>query len=140
MAAADNNVRPWRQRFAATARRARPSPLARLLLLPLELFQLDRKLLLLFAASLMPACIIPVGPEWQDPSGEKNLSPQIVGWAPVIGTDVVPTDDNGIATAKFTITVTDPNPGDKLFFKWIANYREADQRILNALPFIPARG
>jgi hypothetical protein len=107
-----------------------------LLLSLLELLHLDRKLLVLFAASLMPACIIPVGPEWQDPPGEANLAPQIIDWDPFIGTEYAPSMD----TAKFSITVTDPND-DKLFFKWIANYSEPGlRRILNARPDVPPTG
>ena len=77
MAAADTNVRPGRQAPAANARGARRSRLARLLLQSLELLQLDRKLLLLLASSLMPACIIPIGPDWQDPPGERNRRPTL---------------------------------------------------------------
>src|SRR6188768_803163 len=127
MAAADNNVRPWRQVPASTSRRARRSGLARLLLQLLELLQLDRKLLLLLAASLMPACIIPVGPDWQDPPGEKNLPPKIVRTEPpFIGPPVV--------DGKFTVFVTAPN-GDALFFKWFANFSQPFSgmtRVLNA--------
>ena len=72
MAVADTNVRPRRQAPVVTARGVRGSGLARLLLQLLELLQLDRKLFLLLAASLTPACIIPVGPNWQDPPGERE--------------------------------------------------------------------
>jgi hypothetical protein len=33
---------------------------------------------LLLAASLTPACIIPVGPEWHDPLGVPNAAPEIL--------------------------------------------------------------
>jgi hypothetical protein len=136
MAAADNNVRPWRQASAATARRAPSSGLARLLLQLLELLHLDRKLLLLLTASLMPACIIPVGPEWQDPPGEMNVAPKIIDWTPFVGGDYAP-----VGGARFKITVADPN-GDRLFFKWIANYTEPSlRRILSAEQnFLPPNG
>ena len=90
MAAADKNVRPRRQVPAVTARGARRSGLARLLLQLLELLQLDRKLLLLFAASLMPACIIPVGPNWQDPAGELSVPPHFVDSDPFEGAAITP--------------------------------------------------
>jgi len=117
MAAADNNVRPWRQAPAATARRARRSRLARLLLQLLELFQLDRKLLLLLAASLMPACIIPVGPDWGNPPGEPNLPPRFEVTKPVSGSHI---GAAGVQT--FTITVSDPNVREPLFLKWLEEF------------------
>jgi hypothetical protein len=119
MAAADNNVRPWRQVTVATSRRARRSGLARLLLQLLELFQPSRKLLLLLAASLMPACIIPVGPDWQDPHGEENLPPRFVTTTPVSGQHIA-ADANNVQ--KFTITVSDPNVREPLFLKWLEEY------------------
>lgn len=112
MAAADKNVRPKRQAPAVTARGARRSGLARLLLQLLELLQLDRKLLLLFAASLMPACIIPVGPNWQDPPGERNHAPEIVSITPPVGMIVT-------TSVGFRVVFSDPD-GDPLFFRWLA--------------------
>src|SRR5262245_24510646 len=117
MAAADNNVRPWRQVPAATSRRARRSALARLLLQLLELLQPDRKLLLLLAASLMPACIIPVGPDWQNPRGEPNQPPQIVMTTPESGSHF-----GAEGSAKFTIIVSDANVREPLFLKWLEDY------------------
>lgn len=115
MAAADTNVRPRRQAPAVTARGARHSALARLLLLLLELIQLDRKLLLLFAASLMPACIIPVGPNWQDPPGERNHTPELVSFMPPVGMRVT------TSQAEFRVLVSDPD-GDLMFAKWFADF------------------
>jgi hypothetical protein len=121
MAAADNNVRPWRHDRALTARRARSSGLARLLLSLLELLHVDRKLLVLFAASLMPACIIPVGPEWQDPPGEENRPPHfLLDSDPVAGAEV-----GTLTTKTFRFSVTDPNANDEtLFLRWIENYTQ----------------
>jgi hypothetical protein len=126
MAAADNNVRPWRQAPAATARRARSSSLARLLLHLLELLQLDRKLLLLLAASFMPACIIPIGPDWQDPPGEENVAPQVRDATPFFGTELIVSGTE----AKFSIDVTDAN-GDGIFLRWFAG--QADQPFVRRL-------
>jgi len=90
--------------------------LARLLLQVLRtLRQLDRKLLLLFALSSLPACIIPVGPEFQDPPGSPNAPPQIIEADPTWGADVT-----GTSSARFSITVVDVN-GDDLFIRWIVD-------------------
>ena len=114
MAAADNNVRPRRRVLAASARRARCSVLARLLLHVAEPLRLYRKFLLLLVVPLMPACIIPIGPDWHDPDGVANYPPEIISWNP---------PNNMIVTgAIFTVTARDPNVGDQLHFRWIVDY------------------
>jgi hypothetical protein len=118
MAAADNNVRPKRQASAVTARRARPSVLARLLLSLLKPLQLDRKLLPLFVASLMPACIIPVGPEWQDPPGRRNSPPTVLSAFPMEGSTVVGLTDGNM----FRVTPTDSDVGDNVFVRWLTEF------------------
>ena len=92
--------------------------LARLLLrLLVQLRQLDRKLLLLFATSLLPACIIPVGPEFQDPVGVPNSPPQILDPDPTWGAEVTAPLGGGYT---FRITVTDVN-GDNLFIRFLVD-------------------
>jgi len=92
--------------------------LARLLLQVLQsLRQLNRKLLLLFATSLLPACIIPVGPEFQDPVGVPNSQPQIFNPSPDWGAETTGTSLGG---ALFRFTVTDLN-GDDLHIRWIVD-------------------
>ena len=118
MTVADTNVRPAWRSPAVSARGARRLGLARLLLPLLELLQLDRTLLLLFAASLMPACIIPVGPEWQDPPGAANAGPTIISKMPEVGTRST--------SAAFRVVLSDPE-GDQIFVKWFADFP----------PFIP---
>ena len=118
MAAADKNVRPKRQAPAVTARGARRSGLARLLLQLLELLQLDRKLLLLLAASLMPACIIPVGPNWQDPPGARNSPPTTLSVFPPEGSKVVGSANGNV----FSVTPTDNDVGDNLWVRWITEF------------------
>ena len=88
MTAADTNVRPAWRGNATTARRTGGSLLACLLLyFRKHLTKLDRKpLLLLLAASLTPACIIPVGPEFQDPPGVANSPPYAISPDPPAGT------------------------------------------------------
>ena len=118
MAAADTNVRPVWRGPATTARRAGGSLLARLLLyFRKHLYKLDRKpLLLLFAASLTPACIIPVGPDFQDPVGVANAPPYVVSADPVEGWHSVN------PMAEFIVTPGDVNVGDPLFVKWVTDY------------------
>ena len=95
--------------------------LARLLLRVLQTVrQLDRKLILLFATSLLPACIIPVGPEFQDPPGVANSPPQILNPVPDWGLDTTGTSVDG---AGFSITVTDLN-GDDLHIRWIVDFQK----------------
>src|SRR5690242_202058 len=104
----DINVRVARARDVASTRHARRSPLARLLL------KTGVKLLLSFAAaSSMSACIIPVGPEFQDPPGGPNAAPEILNPNFFTGTAVAST-----STQDFSFTVSDPN-GDPMWFRWV---------------------
>ena len=115
MTAPDIDVRPWCRATPAKAGGARRFGLARLLLRVVQtLRQLDRKLLLLFATSLLPSCIIPVGPEFQDPPGVANSPPQILDPSPTWGDEVT-------APATFTITVADPNLTDELFIRFLVD-------------------
>lgn len=107
----DSNVRLARGPRAANARRARRSALARLLL------ETGVKLLLFAVASSMSACIIPVGPEFQDPPGAPNASPEIVDPDPLWGAEVTTTAQMGQA---FQIAVTDPND-QLLHIRWIVD-------------------
>jgi len=59
-------------------------------------------------------CVIPVGPQFQDPLAAQNYQPRITYTDPVEGT---PT-----GSMNFTITVTDPNVGDSLYVRWIFDY------------------
>src|SRR5262245_26964244 len=89
MTVADTNVRPAWRPPATSAHGARPFRLARLVL-EFLLQKLDRKAALLsslLAASLMPACVIPVGPDWQDPIGVPNAPPEILDPDPDWGAD-----------------------------------------------------
>jgi hypothetical protein len=121
MAAADTNVRPTLRLAAATARGARRSVLARLLLHLFGPLQLHRKLLLFLALPLMPACIIPVGPEFSDPDGTPNAPPRITDADPFFGEQVT-----ALGSQTFQITITDPNVVDHLYVKWIADYPPFD--------------
>jgi len=118
MAAADTNVRPVWRGPATTARRAGGSLLARLLLhFRNHLYKLDRKpLLLLLAASLTPACIIPVGPDFQDPAGVPNSPPYVVS------ADPVENSTTAMTMVEFTVTPGDVNVTDPLWVKWVMEY------------------
>ena len=81
---------PRGARAAQSARAAGRSALARLLLFVLDhVSKLDRKLLLLLVASPMSACIIPVGPEFQDPPGVPDSPPFLWMASPDEGTTVM---------------------------------------------------
>src|SRR4029079_4819728 len=108
----DSNVRVARRFSGANARRARHSALARLLL------RSGVKLLLSFAAaSSMSACIIPVGPEWQDPPGAPNAAPEILGPDPTWGAEVTGVAPGG---KEFQFAVTAPS-ADLLAPRWIVD-------------------
>jgi len=123
MTAPDIDVRPWRRPTPAKAGVAGRFALARLLLRVLgQLRQLDRKLLLLFATSLLPACIIPVGPEFQDPPGVAISPPQILTPSPDWGGETTGTSAAG---ALFSFSVTDLN-SDDLYIRWIVGIHKVE--------------
>src|SRR5262245_1132512 len=116
MTPADTDVRTGKGRTAGSPCGAGGSVLARLRLHLLEpLRNLDQKLVLLLSASLTSACIIPVGPQWQDPAGAPNAGPEILDQKPPAADEATATDMDGY---KFSITVKDDN-GDKLYLKWL---------------------
>jgi len=118
MTAPDIDVRACCPPTPAKAGDARRFALARLLLKVLRTVrQLDRRLLLLFATSLLPACIIPVGPEFQDPLGVPNSAPRIVNPIPTWGEEVTGTADNGY-TFRFTATDAD---SDILYVRFLVD-------------------
>jgi hypothetical protein len=116
----DSNVRPARRAVARAARATGRSAVARLLLSLLDhLSKLDRKLLLLLLASPISACIIPVGPEFQDPPGDPDSPPFLISESPDEGTTVVS------ATATFVVRPGDFNVGDTIYVKWITEFPPA---------------
>ena len=113
----DSNVRPARRGAAQGARAAGRSALARLLLFVLDhVSKLDRNLLLLLVASPMSACIIPAGPEFQDPPGVPDSPPMLLSVLPDIGSTT--TKD----APEFTVQPTDINVGDDLYVLWLTEY------------------
>ena len=114
----DSNVRPappHAQRGAA------PTPVRRLAHSVL-LSKLVR-VLLLVAVSPMSACIIPAGPEFQDPPGVPDSPPFLWAASPDEGTTVVS------ATAMFSVTPGDYNLDDTLFVKWISEKAKVPRRV-----------
>jgi len=73
----------------------------------------------------MSACIIPIGPDFQDPSASANYPPYIESFTP---------DFNSITTPpsplSFSVTVTDPNLGDDLYVEWFADYPGINYRLV----------
>src|SRR5262252_2775356 len=106
----DSNVRPARRLAAQSARATGRYALARLLL------GISAKLLLLSAVtSSMPACIIPVGPQWQDPDGVPNAPPEFLSWTP--SPDKIQSTTFS-APLTFTAVATDVNVADSLYTLW----------------------
>jgi hypothetical protein len=91
--------------------RAPASRLARLLL-----YSGHKRIVLLLQLLLMslPACIIPVGPEFHDPSGVPNSAPYIQSSNPERG---------GVwQSSTFEIRFSDSNVEDNLSVRWIIDF------------------
>jgi hypothetical protein len=91
-------------------------------------------LVLLLPAAALPACVIPLAPDFQDPPAQQNFVPQLLATSPDQGSVV--------NTRTFRITVTDPNPGDSLWIRWYADFppSQAATRVVFAdFGIIPAR-
>jgi len=118
MTVADTNVRAAGRSPAVNARGTRRFGLARLLLKKLGRLvrKLDLTLLLLFAVASTPACILPVGPEWQEPFGSPNAPPQIFVLNPE--PDTVEVSATPTLPFSFRIIVTDVNVTDSLEIRW----------------------
>jgi hypothetical protein len=74
----------------------------------------------------MSACIIPLGPDFQDPSASANYAPYFESAIPDFNSIVTPPQ------LTFTLTVTDPNLGDNLYVEWFADYPGANYRSVPA--------
>lgn len=64
----------------------------------------------------MSACIIPAGPEFQDPAGVPDSPPFLWMASPAENTTVVS------ATPTFSVTAGDYNLGDWIYIKWISEF------------------
>jgi hypothetical protein len=74
----------------------------------------------------MSACIIPLGPDFQDPSGAQNYPPYIIS--------ATPDFDSIVSTLMFSVTITDPNVGDNLHVRWVADYPSTTQDYRTLIP------
>jgi hypothetical protein len=59
-------------------------------------------------------CIVPIGPEFQDPPAPQNYQPIILDAEPDLGSRV--------SNPKFSVTVQDPNVSDTLYVRFVADY------------------
>jgi hypothetical protein len=76
----------------------------------------------------MSACIIPTDRDFQDPVASQNYAPYIESATPDFGSIVTP------PALTFSVTVTDPNLGDDLYIRWLADYPGANYRPVPADP------
>jgi hypothetical protein len=70
--------------------------------------------------SVMSACVLPIAPEFQDPPSAANFSPIILAAMPDVGSVVTAPSISTVPT--FTVIVSDPNLGDDLHVRWIADF------------------
>ncbi len=68
-------------------------------------------------ASCLSGCILPLAPEFQ---AVDNAQPIVVKADPPIGSDV---QNEEMA---FAVTLRDPNPGDRLYARWLVDYPRSE--------------
>ncbi|HVR63445.1 MAG TPA: hypothetical protein VMU50_16205 [Polyangia bacterium] len=97
--------------------------------------------IVLLSSVLNSGCVVPVGPQFQDPPAAQNFAPTITDSSPVDGYIVfTKTDPN--ASATFRVTFSDPNLSDTLYVRWLADYPpfSANSRILSSpAPLAPSQ-
>jgi hypothetical protein len=59
-------------------------------------------------------CVLPIGPEFQDPPATQNYAPLILAAEPPLGARVT--------GPSFRVTVQDPNVGDDLYVRFVADF------------------
>jgi hypothetical protein len=102
----DSNVGRRRPSSAPDARAASLPSLARLVLFSAGM-----------VALLAAGCVIPVGPQFQDPLAAENLQPVIIGSGAANGSVVT-----AVSSYEFWVVITDPNVGDPLYVMWSSDY------------------
>ena len=85
-------------------------------------------MLLLLSVTSLQACVIPLGPDFQDPPAQRNFPPQILKATPQQLTEVTDTKPT------FTVTVTDPNVGDDLFIRWFSDFPGTPNTLRRLVP------
>jgi hypothetical protein len=76
-------------------------------------------LLLFVATSSMSACIIPVGPEFQDPPATVDAPPYVLSSTPQVATPVTVAPNGEV---DFVVTVVDPEVGATIYYQWALDY------------------
>jgi hypothetical protein len=71
----------------------------------------------------LPACVVPVGPEWVDPP--ENYPPTIAEATPAVGSVLAPTPDSGGQPA-VRVVLADQNTRDNVYFRFIIDYPPFD--------------
>jgi hypothetical protein len=69
------------------------------------------------ALIVMSACVLPIAPEFQDPPASENYAPVFIDTEPPAGSIVTASP-----MLTFTVVVSDPNVGDDLQVRWIADF------------------
>lgn len=132
---ADSNVRSGSRPGAGSRLGLRPSRLARLLLLSLSILRTPAGPIALSLVMLSTsACIIPLGPDFQDPVAGPNDPPFFESASPDFGSIVTPPATP--PSVVFSVTLTDPNVGDDLYIEWQADYPGVNHRPLVGTPFV----
>lgn len=67
---------------------------------------------------IMSACVLPIAPEFQDPPASQNFAPFFIDTTPLAGSIVTASPK----VPPFTVVVGDPNLGDSLVVRWIADF------------------
>jgi hypothetical protein len=82
--------------------------------------------------ALVPACVLPIGPQFQDPPATANVAPEIFNADPPLGSVVT--------VPRFLVTVSDPNLGDDLLVRFIADFPPytSNTKVLKETP-VPHR-
>jgi hypothetical protein len=79
----------------------------------------------------MSACVLPIGPEFQDPPAAANYAPQILDSEPPLGSIVMGTS---MTAPLFRVSVSDPNVGDDLHVRFLADYPPNTSNTRNLTP------
>jgi hypothetical protein len=79
----------------------------------------------------MSACVLPIAPAFQDPAASVNYAPEILLPDPMLGSIVSGTP---MKAPTFHVTVSDPNVGDTLYVRFLADYPPNTANTRNLTP------